>query len=364
MIFRCSQAVTLRMEVQKMVELTREKTGEKLKCEFKEVSPDAPEDILGFQACIRDEYGESYPRDYIYKAHELAEKIRQGEILCYLALSETKDPVASLALTPCGGLEMVPEMTMHVVRKAYRGFGVGTVFTKAVLDSPPIDEYNAVTVHSVTFHSIAQRQTISCGFIPTGFLLYVHSNNILKHSFDIKGCQKQSFAVAVLPKGKKDAGSLHFPPEHEAFIKGIYENLGVSFKQENGKKPEGETRYHQNQDETHLTKTVEVFKCGGDFKKLADTLLQKPHKVGQTINMLIDLNDPCVVYAYGLLKSRGFVFTGLHPLCGNGEFMIMHHPLGLSLPFDRLEIDGGYRQVYDYISSQTQENPMKKSGRE
>ncbi|NLV86984.1 MAG: hypothetical protein GX025_07180 [Clostridiales bacterium] len=333
-----------------MVELTREKTGEKLSCDFKEVNPDAMEDILGFQACIRDEYGESYPRDYIYKPHELAEKIRQGEILCYLALSDRKDPVASLALTPFKGLERVPEMTMHVVRKTYRGFGVGTEFTKAVLDSPPIDEYNAVAIHSVTFHSIAQRQTISCGFLPTGFLLSVHSNDILKHSFDINGCRKQSFAVAVLPKGKKDAGSLHLPPEHESFIKGIYEKLSVVFKQADGKNSEGKTEYHCEQDETHLTKTTEVFKCGEDFEKLTDALLQKPYKMGQTINVFINLNDPCAVYAYEVLKNRGFIFTGLHPLCANGEFMIMHHPLGLGLPLDRLEIDEGYRRVYDYIA--------------
>ncbi len=347
-----------------MVELTRENTGEKLKCDFKEVKPNAAEDILGFQACIRDEYGESYPQKYIYNTFELAEKIKQGKILCYLAFSDTKEPVASLALPPCKGLDMVPEMTMHVVRKDYRGFGVGTVFTKAMLDSPPIDEYSAVAVHSVTFHSIAQRQTISCGFIPTGFLLFVHSNNILKHSFDIKGCRKQSFAVAVLPKGKKDAGSLHLPPEHESFINGIYKKLGVSFRQEEGKKPEGETMYHWEQDETHLTKTVEVFKCGEDFEKLVKGLLKEPYKAEQTINIFIDLNDPSAAYAYEVLKSWGFIFTGLHPLCGNGEFMIMHHPLGLNLPFDRLEIDEGYRQVYDYISSQSQKKTGGKAGGE
>lgn len=332
-----------------MYEFTNRETGEKLRCRFLTVEPDNKELLEGMALCVRDEYGDSYPRKSVYDAAALSDEIRSGNVICILAVSEEGDPVSSLALTPCGGLEGVPELTVHVVRHAYRGFGIGTVLTKALLEHPKVKSYCAVTAHSVTFHPKAQHQTLRCGLIPTGFLFSIHSNKILKHSFSVEGVLKQSFAVSVFPEDKKDAGVIYAPAEHKDFISGIYEKLGAAFSLGEGEKLEGATRMHINQDETHHTMTAELFSCGDEVDRWAASVLAGQHFPDQTLNLLININDPSAPAAYEKLKALGFIFTGLHPLCKNGEFMILHHPMGVPVIFDKLCIDEGYREVFDYI---------------
>lgn len=342
-----------------MYEFTNRRTGEKLRCNFVLATPESKDVLEGLQACVRDEYGDTYPRKDIYDSEVLAEEIRQKRVVALLAVSETGDPVSSLALTPCGGFEDVPEMTMHVVRKPYRDYRIGTVLTKALLELPEVRGFSAITAHSVTFHPMAQHQTISCGFVPTGFLFLIHSNSILRHSFDVKGCIKQSFAVSVYPESKRNAGTLHVTPEHKEFIRAIYARMGIETSFAEGTVGEGETRIHIHQDEIHHTMTAEIFHCGADFDRWVEELLKKAHEPTQTINILIDMNDKAALWGYEQLKKRGFFFFGIHPLCKNGEFLIMHHSLDLTVPFDKLCIDEAYLEVYSYIRNHAdKESPM------
>ncbi|MEG2518418.1 MAG: hypothetical protein RSB65_02055 [Oscillospiraceae bacterium] len=332
-----------------MHEFTNSKTGEKLLCDFLPIAPNDSELIEGFISCVKEEYGETYPRKYVYDPALLSAEIQGGKSAFFLAVSDKGEAVSSLALTPCGGLLGVPEMTMHVIRRPFRGFGVGSVFTSALLKMPSAQSFNAVATHSVTFHPLAQHQTISCGFVPCGFLFSVHSNNILKHSFDTHGCIKQSFAVGVFPESLHSAGQLFAPTEHENFIKHIYENLGVDFSFKKGEAPSGKTLYHAHMDEIHHSYTAEVFHCGSDLTSLFGSLLSAPHHPEQTVNLLLNLRDSSAAQGFKQLRELGFLFSGLHPLCENGEFLLMHHPMDVVLSLDKLSIDQGYSELFTYI---------------
>lgn len=324
-------------------------TGEALNCSFTLVDAESPELLESFMLCVRDEYGDTYPRKSVYNQAALAQELRSGKVIAMLAISDEGETAASLALTTCGGLKGVPELTMHVVRKKFRGFGIGTVMTKALLEQPKVKTCCAVTAHSVTFHPKAQHQTLRCGLIPTGFLFNVHSNDILKHSFSVEGVKKQSFAVSVFPEGKKNAETIYAPQEHRDFIAKVYGALGAEFSIAEGQPLSGKTELHTHQDEIHHTMTAELFSCGEDVDFWAASVLNGEHCPDQTLNLLIDLNCPAAPAAYERLKALGFIFTGIHPLCENGEFMILHHPMELEIPFDKLCVDEGYRETFDYI---------------
>ena len=121
---------------------------------------------------------------------------------------------------------------MHVVRRKYRGFGIGTVLTCELLNRTDVKNYSSVATHSVTFHPMAQHQTLSCGLVACGFLFLVHSNDVLKHTFDVKGCKKQSFAVGIYPESKTNAGTLYPPKEHVEFIQKLYKRLDVDYERD------------------------------------------------------------------------------------------------------------------------------------
>lgn len=338
-----------------MYELINNKTGQKLRCDFLTATPESTEILEGIRQCIRDEYGETYSTRIIYDINAFAEEIQSGKSLAMLAVSETGDPVASLALRHCGGFKDVPELTMHVVCHAYRGFGIGTVFTKALLDNPFAKGHSSVTAHSVTFHPKAQHQTLNCGLVPTGFLFLVHSNELVHHTFDVTGCPKQSFAVGVYTENKRDAGTIYIPQEHRDFAEAIYSRLDVkvSFGQDTGEYI-GEADFNTHTDNIHHTLDIEIFNGGEELEVLLKDFFSQKNFPDQTANAVIDMNSPSAVRTYRLLADYGFFFAGLQPLCGNGEFMIMHNPMKLKVPFDKLCIDDGYRDIFDYVRDMAQ----------
>lgn len=94
---------------------------------------------------------------------------------------------------------------------------------------------------------------------------------------------------------------------------------------------------------------AQIYDCGEDIEEWAAEEMETLKAPEQTINLLIDLGCPRAPAAYERLRALGFVFSGMQPLCGDGEFMIMHQPMGLDIQFDKLCIDEGYREVFDYI---------------
>ncbi len=337
-----------------MIEFANRKTGEKINCEFRVIGSNDLELLNAFQECVQEEYGGTYLRPEIYNAELLSKEIIQKKILCYLAISESGQAVSTLALTPYSGLDGVLEMGTHVVRKCYRGYGIGTVFTKALLELPETKQCCAVAAHSVTCHPLAQHQTISCGLIPTGFLFSLYSNEVLKPAYDEGGSEKQSIAVGIYPVGKRNAGVLYVPSYHEDFIVEIYNNLGIDFSVQIGVKPFGETIMRVSQDDVHYTKTIHIFHCGADLETLLEKELKMPHHHEQVINVLLDMNDSASAEGYGIIRDMGFIFTGVHPLCGNGEFIIMHNSMDIPIPFEQFVLDEGYKKLFDYVCEQTQ----------
>lgn len=332
-----------------MYEFSNRSTGEKLLCRFAVCDPNKPETIRWLQECVRDEYGESYPMKCIYDTQLFAAKLRGDDMTAILALTEENEPVASLALAPSGDLKGVRELTMHVVCRRYRGFHVGTALTKALIEQPEVQKLCSVTAHAVTFHPKAQHQTLSCGLVPTGFLFMVHSNRILHHTFSVEGVDKQSLAVAVKAERKRNAGTLYAPSEHRAFIESIYHRLGVDFVFAEGSEPKGECRISSKQDEEHHTRTLMLYCGGAGLEERLDAYLNAEHFPDQTMSVFLDMNSPSAPFTYQLLKDRGFIFSGLQPLCENGEFIILNHPMGMRVPFERLSIDDGYKELFDYI---------------
>lgn len=331
-----------------MYEFTNRKTGEKLRCAFRLASADTPELLRGLQTCVRDEYGETYIRPNIYDLQKLSEEVSDGLLAVYLAVNEDGDPVSSLALCPCEGLTDVLEMGIHVVRRRYRGFGVGTVLTRELLNQQIVKNCTAVVIRSATFHILSQHQTISCGLVPCGFLFLEHSNEAFKYTFDTNGCLKHTLTVAVCPELKCDVGTLYLPEEHAGFISRIYDRLNVRYTLSEGHASQVSS-ISCSPDETQHTLTLWIFRGGKDLDARVRKILEKPHHPQQTINAFVDMNDPGAADTYRTLRQHGFIFAGIHPLCGNGEFMLLHHSMNMTIEFDKLCIDDGYREVFDYI---------------
>lgn len=332
-----------------MIELFNRKTGEKLYCEFNIVSAGDIHSMKAFQSSVQEEYGTKYLRQEVYDMELLAERIKDESIVCFLATSADGDTISTLELSPIDGMDGILEMGTHVVRKKYRGFGVGTVFTKALLALPEAKRCSAVTAHSVTSHPLAQHQTISCGLEPTGFLFSCFSDAAFTPAFDHDNSKKNSVAVGIFSAEKKNAGEIYAPTCHRDFISNIYNRLKVSYTLKNGQEASGKTVYAVKQDDIHHVKTVQVFCSGRDLGEIVEKELLFPQHPEQVVDILLDMNHPTAMEGYEIIKNKGFIFAGIYPLCQNGEFIILHHSLDVDIHFDKFSIDDGYRMIFEYI---------------
>jgi hypothetical protein len=75
----------------------------------------------------------------------------------------------------------------------------------------------------------------------------------------------------------------------------------------------------------------------------------------QDFNALINLNDPGSPGACCMLEERGFFFTGLQPLAGSYEYMILHYSPAIAVPFERVMVIPEFEEQFKYIQTKYKE---------
>ena len=327
--------------------------GDPLHCKFHTAVPGTVDrqvlEALSF--CICEEYRDTYSDPRLYDVEALVRMVEEEQLMTAAAIREDGEPVAVINLKECPPFEGVRDLSMHVVRRAFRGYGVGTPLVQYIMQLPETGRLTGVVSHSATYHSIAQHESYRVGLRPCGALYGQHINALLSHSFEKVGV-KQTFLVAACPKAKKNAGELYLPGEHRAFAAEVYRNMGVECRfSESVSQLTGESQLQLWQDEQHQTLMGKVDRCGTDLKeRLAEVLDQWGSRCPlETATIFLNCSEPSACAGYRVMRDLGFRFAGLHPLCENGEYLILHHPMQVEVPFDRMHVDDSYREVFEYL---------------
>lgn len=327
--------------------------GATLRCTFRAATAGHPDRrvLEAMSFCMREEFGETYSDPRVYDVDALADMLKTGKLIACAAIREDGDPVAVISVKECPPFQGVGDLSMHVVRRPYRGFGVGTPLVQYIMDLPETKALSSVISHSATYHSIAQHESYRVGLRPCGALYSFHINALLKHSFRKVG-EKQSFLVASRAEKKRHAGVIFPPPEHRAFLLDIYRSLGVGCTVGEAPLPPSEPSVLSLQENAlHRLLTAKIDRCGPDLARRAEECLSRRESGSPlwTATFFLNLQDPAAPFGYQTLTGLGFRFAGLHPLCEEGEYLILHHPLGVEIPFPEFQVDEQYRPVCDYL---------------
>jgi len=335
--------------------LTFKKRGEDdhLRCTFRTAVPGRIDRqvLEALSLCIRDEYQNTYSDPRLYDVDALVRMVEEEKLMTAAAIREDGEPVAVINLKECPPFEGVGDLSMHVVRRGFRGYGVGTPLVQYIMGLPETGQLTGIVSHSATYHSIAQHESFRVGLRPCGALYGQHINALLSHSFEKVGV-KQTFLVAACNRGKTDAGVLYLPEEHRSFAASCYRSMETECCiAEEASRLAPDTQLQAWQDERHQTLTGRVERCGADLKEKIEELLicWGDRCPLETATFFLNCNDPSAEAGYRVMRDLGFHFAGLHPLCLSGEYMILHHPMAVEVPFDRMHVDDSYRAVFDYL---------------
>lgn len=321
-----------------------------------------PGDEPGIIACIRDEYADTYFKQNFYRPEYLYKEAQSGHITFLVAQTQQEEIAGIMILKEFLPEESMCEIASQIFRKKYRGYGLAMPFFEYGMDILLSRNYSAAYCLPVLFHDTTQRLLYRLRLRATGFILNVFDMEHVRHSY--KRCRntKHSQGIQIRSVGKKDAGTVYIPREHQAFCREIYESLGVAYcmaktdrflRGGHDKKnllSVSDLSYRQDKIQSSLE--INVHQVGNDLaERIADIHKEFPVKGRQTVNVFLNINDRNSVWAYRVLTDRGYFFTGLKPLCSENEYMVLHNPGDVEIYFEDYVLSGEFMRLLTYVKS-------------
>ncbi len=323
-------------------------------------------DENGMIECIRSEYEEYYFKSYFYDPDWIREHANSDGYTFFVAENEGR--IAGMEIfVYSSGVDECIEPASEILHSDYRGTGLSPAlvgYTYRILERM---KPCAVFVHAVTFHDATQITCEKEGMLPVGFRLGRFLSKNLHISYNKGRCDKYSEGIMILPKAKRDAGTIWLPGELVPFGKKIYDRLGVSCRiltepdaadsREKDGGVSAMTQLSENGeylitvDEKQEFVGVQVVREGQDLVSRMQRLVSEYTGKGMyTIQIALFDDTPVVLEIYEQLKKLGFFFTGLKPVCGKREQFYMQWVDDWKLYMEDYMLSDSFREIADDIS--------------
>lgn len=302
--------------------------------------PFRPEDAPHLIACIRDAYGESYIKSFLYTEEGVSQCVDSGHIS--FAVAEAEDGQIA-GITACERSEHFPgmaEIACQVIRRAYNGYGLALPLALQAMELAEAMPLTGQYSKALGCHLISQKTLKGMGFTGCGFLLNVFDKGKFLHRFPNGSYTKIPQSVAIKRQNKADAGPVWLPEELIPLAAGVYEGQNLSWSPRTQISPlTGPDLWEEENDPLHATLALWGRTCGEGFPEhLAAHVEAVAARSGQTVNLYLNLSCPGSGAAYQAARRQGFFFTGFLPCCGDGEYMILHHPLQVPVLLDGIPV--------------------------
>lgn len=315
--------------------------------------PFRPEDAEQLITCVRDAYGDTYVKPWIYSAEGLLRHVESGEMR--FSVAEVDGVIAGI--TACEISEHFPqvgEIACQIIRQAYSGYGIALPLALHAMRQGEQMPLAAQFARALGCHLISQKTLKSMGFTACGFLLHVFDKEQFRYRFENGNYIKIPQSVAVKRQEKTEAGRIWMPEELMPLAEQVYSELGVSWS----RNPScgvlaGEDVWEREPDEKHATLALWARSCGAEFEKKLDMEVSAvAENPGQTVNLYLNLSCPGSGAAYEAACKRGFFFTGFFPCGADGEYMLLHHPLQVPVLLDGIPHIPEYAPFMEQIRRQ------------
>lgn len=217
-------------------------------------------------------------------------------------------------------------------------------------------DYSTAYCLPVLYDDVPQRLLFRLGLKGTGVMLNVLNMDRMTCSHHNGRNLKHSQGIQILAAEKRDVGMIHVPEEHKAYCRKIYDDLGVTCQLSPGffktEEPELCSVLYSRQDNEHSSLEIRIELIGKDLRQQIQQILTRyPLREKQTANILLNCSDPHAVWAYKILKSMGFFFAGLRPLCSNKEYMVLHNPGRVRIYFTDYMLSKEFAGLLTYVRS-------------
>ncbi len=311
--------------------LTNHKTGASANFHIRPIRLD---DIPDAIACVRDAYQDTYVKPYLYTGEGFLKHIENGGLCFSVAEAEDGRLAGIIAHEVSGFFPGLAEIACEIILHEFSGYGLAAPLALYQLSRIEPGPYKGYFARALGCHKISQKTLSIMGFTHCGFLLSVFDRDKLLTHYHKNENPKISQAVSVKRGTKRDAGILYIPGRLAPLAETLYRSLGRTYKlSDDVPSAPAESIIALEDDTTHNTLLIRAAQVGAGFgMELAALVNSVAGRPLQTVNLLLNMNDPGSVKAYRAAGEQGFLFTGFLPGMSDGEYIILHDPL--DVPFD------------------------------
>jgi len=261
------------------------------------------------------------------------------------------------------------EMSLHMLRKKFHGQGMAKGLLRYCIQRSMSMHLTGVYGHCVTYQTVTQHEVAELGLTSTGLWPGRHLSN--RSFLKAMGKELRSTKLHSLVVAKRgmiaQAGQLYCPKEHREFVASVYGQLGVACElksrldkgQNSVAPPCSQVEYWDNPQSANLD--LFFTRIGLDLPKLLKAALRERRAVShQSWSVFLNMQSPHTLWAYRECCKRGFYFTGIHPLHGGWEYLMLHREPPEGYAWEELELTPENRAIADYlIAHQTNKTAVR-----
>ena len=319
------------------------------------IRPFLPTDAPGIIACIRDAYGDTYVKPFLYTEQGVLEHEESGKML--FSVAET-DGGTLAGITACELSEHFPgmaEIACQVIMRSCNGYGLALPLALHAMRRAEELALTGQFARALGCHLISQKTLKGMGFTACGFLLNVFDKALFRYHFQNGSYAKIPQSVAVRRQGTGgSAERVWLPEELRPLAEETYRLLGCE-RELHGAAGTlgGQDVWDREEDARHATLSLWGRTCGEGFSdRLSACLAEVEERPGQTVNLSLNLCRPGSGAAYAAAREQGFFFTGFLPCARDGDYMILHHPLRTPVLLDGIPHISEYAPFMEQIRRQ------------
>ena len=309
------------------------------------------EAVKGMRECLLSVYGQkgNYVSPNMMGEDFLLESIQRGGTRLFAAISQDGTAAAAVAAKNNPHFEKSFEICSLAVRPEYRGFRLGDVITGHVLDECGRADSSLFYAHILMFHTRVSTIYEGKGFVPTGFLMGVcdarkHLSELSCHS------RKHSWSVYVKNSGQSKPKTLYVSERLTGLIGNVYAALGTApVIDSSDLNPFEGCHVEYEQDEYHKTLYIYVLTSGNSLREEVEAIERNYADELQTIVLFLNINDTGAVYGYETLKQSGYVLSGIKPLCGDHEYILMSKTKGVVIDTTEFQMTDALKSLFERI---------------
>lgn len=334
------------------MQLKHRKTGESREYTLRAARE---EDAAQIITCIRDAYGDTYVKPFLYTE----EGVRHCETTGEMRFSVAED--ASGGIAGVTAYEMddnfpgMAEIACQVILQAHNGYGLALPLALHAMGRAEALPLSGQFARALGCHLISQKTLKAMGFTASGFLLNVFDKELFRHRYQNGSYAKIPQSVAVKRQGGRDTGPVWLPEELVPLARTVFQEAKIPLALRSGetRAPSAPGQWGRSEDPRHASLTLWARTIGDDFgTRLSEEAAALADRPGQTVNLYINLSAPGASAAYETARKQGFLFTGLLPCASDGTYMILHNPLRVPVLLDGIPHIPEYAPFMEQIRRQ------------